>query len=120
MTPTRFASTAFLLLVAAHAAGHPSTAQADTAPTPPAPPVRWDAFPGPAVEPPIKTGVALVVAPIQAQEWTRVGIYFANVVGVQDTDLVIKGIDNQVRVPGAFVAPGGAAPALKVGSAVLF
>lgn len=82
---------------------------------------RWSDFPGPMVKPPVADGVALVVGPIQASDWTRqLSIYYVKVRRADGDILVVEGIDNDVLVPGAFVAPPRAQPTLKVGTAVLF
>lgn len=84
-------------------------------------PLRWSGFPGPDVKPPVESGVAFVVAPMRSSTWgDQLAFFEANIVRMEGNHLVVEGLDEQLHVPGAFVAPPPPATALKVGAIVRF
>jgi hypothetical protein len=83
--------------------------------------LRWDAFPGPAVEPPVREGEAFVASPVQSSRWDQgVSFVLAPVVRAEPTVLVVQGPFTQYAVPGAFVAPPQKPAKLAAGRYVLF
>lgn len=100
-------------------------AETEAAAVKPKPPLesslRWRDFPGPNVPPPVETGVARVVAPIQGSDWHgQLAFYEAKVLRVEGNALAVEGVNREVFVPGAFVALPADGKSLKVGALVRF
>ncbi len=84
-------------------------------------PLKFDDFAGPSVKPPVESGVARVVAPIQGSDWHgSLAIFEATVLRAEANALVVEGVNGEVVVPGAFVAPPNTSPVLKRGALVRY
>lgn len=84
-------------------------------------PLKFTDFAGPTVKPPVETGIARIVAPIQGSDWHMfLAFYDAKVLRADGNDLVVEGVKGEVFVPGAFVAPPADGKPLKVGALVRF